>query len=106
MIRFGTDKSVDWPYLSSALLLALAPLSWAFYAVLGRRLPAEADPIDTSYALLFVGSLPLLAFARPSTAAKLASSPGALGAALYLYASAASPAETQLIVPFFKQVTI
>ena len=29
-----------------------------------------------------------------------------LGAALYLYASAASPAETQLIVPFFKQVTL
>ncbi len=84
VIRFGTDKPVDWPYLSSALLLALAPLSWAFYAVLGRRLPAEADPIDTSYALLFVGSLPLLAFARPSTVAKLAASPGALGSALYL----------------------
>lgn len=74
VIRFGTDKAVDWPYLSSALLLALAPLSWAFYAVLGRRLPADADPVDTSYALLFVGSLPLLAFARPSTAAKLAAS--------------------------------
>ena len=29
-----------------------------------------------------------------------------LGAAIYLYASAASPAETQLIVPFFKQVTL
>ncbi len=28
------------------------------------------------------------------------------GAALYLYASAVSPAETQLIVPFFKQVTL
>ena len=29
-----------------------------------------------------------------------------LGAALYLYAAAGSPAETQLIVPFFKQVTL
>jgi phospho-N-acetylmuramoyl-pentapeptide-transferase len=29
-----------------------------------------------------------------------------LGAALYLYAGAGSPAETQLIVPFFKQVTL
>lgn len=84
VIRFGTDKAVDWPYLSSALLLALAPLSWALYAVLGRKLPEGADPLDTSYALLFVGSLPLLAFARPSTVAKLASSPGALWSALYL----------------------
>lgn len=84
VIRFGTDRAVDWPYLSSALLLALAPLSWALYAVLGRRLPEGADPLDTSYALLFVGSLPLLAFARPSTVAKLAASPGALWSALYL----------------------
>ena len=67
-----------------ALLLALAPLSWALYAVLGRKLPEGADPLDTSYALLFVGSLPLLAFARPSTVAKLAASPGALWSALYL----------------------
>lgn len=84
VIRYGTDKAVDWPYLSSALLLALAPLSWALYAVLGRKLPEGADPLDTSYALLFVGSLPLLAFARPSTFAKLAGSPGALWSALYL----------------------
>jgi len=84
VIRFGTDRAVDWPYLSSALLLALAPLSWAFYTVIGRKLPEGADPVDTSYALLFVGSLPLLVFARPSTARVLAASPGALASALYL----------------------
>lgn len=84
VVRFGTDKAVDWPYLSSALLLALAPLSWALYTVVGRTLPAGADPLDTSYALLFAGSLPLLAFARPSTARLLAASPGALWSALYL----------------------
>jgi drug/metabolite transporter (DMT)-like permease len=84
VIRFGTDKAVDWPYLSSALLLALAPLSWAFYTVIGRKLPEGADPVDTSYALLFVGSLPLLAFARPSTARVLLDAPAALGSALYL----------------------
>ncbi len=84
VVRFGTDKAVDWPYLSSALLLALAPLSWAIYTVVGRTLPPGADPLDTSYALLFVGSLPLLVFARPSTLKTLLSSPGALGAALYL----------------------
>jgi len=84
VIRFGTDKPVDWPYLSSALLLALAPLSWAIYTVIGRTLPAGADPIDTSYALLLVGSLPLLGFLRASTVKTLASSPVALGSALYL----------------------
>ncbi|MCL4806678.1 MAG: DMT family transporter, partial [Thermoanaerobaculia bacterium] len=84
VIRFGTDKAVDWPYLSSALLLALAPLSWAFYTVIGRKLPEGADPVDTSYALLFVGSLPLLAFARPSTTRVLLDVPAALGSALYL----------------------
>ena len=84
VVRFGTDKAVDWPYLSSALLLALAPLSWAVYTVVGRTLPAGADPLDTSYALLFVGSLPLVVFARPATMKTLLASPGALGAALYL----------------------
>ena len=84
VIRYGTDRVVDWPYLSSALLLALAPLSWALYAVLGRTLPAGADPVDTSYALLFAGSLPILALLRPSTVRLLVQRPAVLGAALYL----------------------
>lgn len=84
VIRFGSDKPVDWPYLSSALLLALAPLSWALYTVIGRRMPAAADALDTTYALLFVGGLPLLAFATPQLARTLAFDTGALVAALYL----------------------
>jgi drug/metabolite transporter (DMT)-like permease len=75
---------VDWPYLSSALVLVLAPLSWAVYTVMGRRLPAAASALDTTYALLFVGSLPLLALATPTMARGLLAHPGALGAALYL----------------------
>jgi drug/metabolite transporter (DMT)-like permease len=84
VIRYGTDRPVDWPYLSSALVLALAPLSWAVYTVIGRRLPAAADAFDTTYALLFVGSLPLLVLATPSLGRALLARPGALGAALYL----------------------
>ena len=42
----GSDKAVDWPYLSSALLLAMAPLSWALYTVIGRLMPAAADALD------------------------------------------------------------
>jgi drug/metabolite transporter (DMT)-like permease len=84
VIRYGTDKPVDWPYLSSALVLTLAPLSWAVYTVVGRRLPAAANALDTTYALLFVGSLPLLALARPALGQDLLAHPGALAAALYL----------------------
>ena len=84
VIRYGTDKPVDWPYLSSALVLSLAPLGWAFYTVIGRRLPAAADALDTTYALLFVGSLPLLVLATPSLGRNLLAHPGALGSALYL----------------------
>jgi drug/metabolite transporter (DMT)-like permease len=84
VIRFGTDKAVDWPYLSSALLLALAPLAWAAYNVTGRSLPREADPVDATLALLFVGSLPVLAFADLAFWRALFGHPGALYAALYL----------------------
>ena len=84
VIRFGSDRPVDWPYLSSALLLALAPLSWALYTVIGRRMPAAADALDTTYALLFVGGLPLVAFATPQLVRTLLADPGALAAALYL----------------------
>lgn len=84
VIRYGTDKAVDWPYLSSALILALAPLSWSLYTVIGRSLPEGSDAFDTTYALLFAGSLPLLAFARVSTAATLLARPWSLASALYL----------------------
>ena len=84
VVRYGTDKPVDWPYLSSALVLVLAPLSWAVYTVIGRRLPAAADALDTTYALLLVGSLPVLGLGTPALGARLLAHPGALGAALYL----------------------
>lgn len=84
VIRHGTDRPVDWPYLSSALLLAMAPLCWAFYNVVGRGLPRHADAFDSTYALLFVGSLPMLALATPSLGRSLVAHPGAALAALYL----------------------
>jgi drug/metabolite transporter (DMT)-like permease len=84
VVRYGTDKPVDWPYLSSALILALAPLSWSIYTVIGRSLPEGSEPFDTTYALLFVGSLPLLAFGRAHTVTTLLARPWALASALYL----------------------
>jgi drug/metabolite transporter (DMT)-like permease len=84
VIRFGSDKAVDWPYLSAALLLALAPLSWAAYNVLGRSLPEGSDPFDATFALLFAGSLPLVPYADRAFFRALYDHPGALWAALYL----------------------
>jgi drug/metabolite transporter (DMT)-like permease len=84
VVRYGTDRVVDWPYLSSALLLAMAPLSWAVYNVVGRGLPANADALDSTYALLFVGSLPTVLLATPALGRALLAHPGALVAALYL----------------------
>jgi drug/metabolite transporter (DMT)-like permease len=84
VIRYGTDKPVDWPYLSAALVLGLAPLSWACYNVLGRGLPSRASALDATYALLFVGSLPTVLLATPRLGRTLVEHPGALGAALYL----------------------
>ncbi len=84
VIRYGTGKPVDWPYLTSAFLLALAPLSWAIYSVIGRTLPRGTDPFQMTYVLLFVGSLPMLALTRPNSLSAVASHPRTLAAALYL----------------------
>lgn len=84
VVRFGTDRPVDWPYLSSALLLALAPASWAVYTVIGKTMPAGTDPFDASFALLAVGALPLVVFATPHLGRTLLTSPLALGSSLYL----------------------
>lgn len=84
VIRFGTERAIDWPYFSSALLLALAPLSWAGYTVVGRMMPRGTNTLDACLALLVLGSLPLVAFAGPGLARTLAGSPAALASALYL----------------------
>lgn len=84
VIRYGTDDVLDWPYLSSALVLALSPLCWAVYTVIGRSVPPGADPFDTTWAVLLLGSLPAVLFARPAAAHVLVASPGALAATLYL----------------------
>lgn len=84
VIRYGTDRPVDWPYLSSALLLSLSPLCWALYTVLGKLLPPGTDSLDATLAGLVIGSVPLLAFVDSSLLPALRASPGALGAALFL----------------------
>ncbi len=84
VIRYGTERPVDWPYLSAALLLAGAPTAWAMYTVLGKKLPPEVDTLDATLAILCVGSLPTALFVDREMLRVLAASPGALGASLYL----------------------
>lgn len=83
VVRYGTFKPVDWPYVSGALLLALAPLSWAFYTVLGRGL-ADLDPFDVTLVSLVVGSLPTPLLLSWHTLATLAADRRALASALFL----------------------
>ncbi len=84
VIRYGAGKALGLGYLRSALLLLLAPLSWAGYTVIGKRLPEGTDRLDATLALLAVGSAPLMAFAGPATVRALAAHPPALWSCLYL----------------------
>ena len=52
--------------------------------MVGRGLPRDTDPFDATYALLLVGSVPMLFLATPTVARTLVAHPGALLAALYL----------------------
>ena len=83
VIRFGTDKPVDWPYLSSALLLALAPLSWALYTVIGRRCRRGPTPSTPRTRSSSSGASRSSSSPAPPRRDLLAH-PGALGSALYL----------------------
>ena len=84
VVRYGAGRSVDWPYLSAAALLTVAPVLWAAYNILGRGLPSGTSSLDATLALLFVGSAPLVFLVDRHTVAVLASSPAASFAALYL----------------------
>jgi drug/metabolite transporter (DMT)-like permease len=84
VIRYGTLKPVDLPYLHAALLLLLAPLSWSFYTIVGKTMPAGTNPVDATLALLALGSLPLMVFATPHFFHALAAHPAALWGSLYL----------------------
>jgi drug/metabolite transporter (DMT)-like permease len=85
VIRFGTTKPVDWPYVSGAIFLALAPLSWAFYTTIGRGL---IDPgisaWDKNLVSLFLGSLPMLFLTTRHTVSVLLTDHRALSSALFL----------------------
>jgi drug/metabolite transporter (DMT)-like permease len=84
VVRYGAGREVDWPYLSAAAVLVLAPVVWSAYSILGRGLPAGTGALDATLALLLVGSAPLLILVNRHAVEVLATSPAVLWAALYL----------------------
>jgi drug/metabolite transporter (DMT)-like permease len=87
VVVHGAGREVRGDYVLDALVLALAPLAWALYTVLGKRLLGVASPLVLTYTTLAIGSapaLPLLLLHRPLRAAVAQWSPVRWGAALFL----------------------
>jgi drug/metabolite transporter (DMT)-like permease len=64
VIVHGAGKEVRGAYLLDALVLALAPLSWALYTLLGKRLlGVSSSPLLLTYLSLAIGSAPTLPLA-------------------------------------------
>lgn len=83
-IGAGAGASLAVHYWRSALLLLLAPLSWAGYTIIGKSLPADCNRLDASLAQLVIGSAPLAFFFTPSLGHTLMTHPLALWSSLYL----------------------
>ena len=60
VIRYGTDKAGGLALPLERARPGARTARLGRLHVIGRSLPAAADALDTTYALLFVGSLPLL----------------------------------------------
>jgi drug/metabolite transporter (DMT)-like permease len=84
VIRYGAGASLDIHYWRSALILLLAPLSWAGYTLIGKSLPADCNRLDASLAQLVIGSAPLALFITPALGHTLLTHPLALWSSLYL----------------------
>jgi drug/metabolite transporter (DMT)-like permease len=63
VVVHGAGREVHGAYLVDALLLTLAPLSWALYTVLGKRLLATTSPLLLTYLLLAIASAPTVPLA-------------------------------------------
>lgn len=87
VITRGAGREITGAYLEDAALLVLAPISWALYTVLGKGLLVERDPLDLTFLVVGIGSLPALGLValRPSLLAEVGSWDGIrYGSALFL----------------------
>jgi len=87
VVVHGAGREVRGAYVAHALMLTLAPLSWAFYTVLSKRLLGKATPLMLTYSTLAIASVPTLPLAllhRPFLAAVEHWTPQRWVAALFL----------------------
>ncbi len=87
VVVHGAGRQVEAAYLTDALVLTLAPCSWALYTVLGKPLLARHPPLHTTFLTLGLASLPTLplaAFDRRFQNHLAAWGPGRWGSALFL----------------------
>jgi drug/metabolite transporter (DMT)-like permease len=87
VVVHGAGREVGPAYVSDALILLAAPLSWALYTVLGKPLLVRHSPLHLTFLVLGLASLPTLplAVAHPGFRAAVAAWSGVrFGAALFL----------------------
>ncbi len=63
VVVYGAGRTVRGAYVLDAVVLTLAPLSWALYTVIGKRLLGVTSPLLLTYLTLGIGSLPTLPLA-------------------------------------------
>ena len=60
VVVYGAGRAVEGAYLQGAAILALAPLSWAFYTVYSKPLFGHYAPIPTTFLILGLASAPAI----------------------------------------------
>lgn len=60
VVVYGAGRAVEGAYLQGAAILALAPLSWAFYTVYSKPLFGIYAPIPTTFLILGLASAPAI----------------------------------------------
>ena len=63
VVVYGAGREVHGAYLQGAAILALAPLSWAFYTVFSKPLFGRYAPIPTTFLILGLVSAPAIPLA-------------------------------------------
>lgn len=63
VVVYGAGRTVEGAYLKGAAILALAPLSWAFYTVFSKPLFGRFAPLPATFLILGIVSVPAIPLA-------------------------------------------
>lgn len=62
-VGLGRVTGISNAEVRYALITVLAPLSWTFYTIIGKKLLRRASPLTVTYLTIVIGSLPFLPLA-------------------------------------------